>query len=141
MLFRSVKNRSGDVLGRVAGRPAAIITFLDGMWIRRPTADHCAALGETLAKLHLAGLDFPLRPPEEAIPPEEMAASFAAPTAVFGPQKGVTSAQLPRFDEALARFARRAEAAIGRRAAHPCSDSCIAARRSARAERFWRPAA
>src|SRR5262245_23085951 len=56
-----VKNRSGEVLGRVAGRPAAMITFLDGMWIRRPTADHCAALGETLARMHLAGLDFPLR--------------------------------------------------------------------------------
>jgi homoserine kinase type II len=53
-----VKNRSGDVLGRVAGRPAAIITFLDGMWIRRPTSAHCAALGEALARLHLAGLDF-----------------------------------------------------------------------------------
>ena len=53
-----VKNRNGDVLGRVAGRPAAVITFLDGMWIRRPTSEHCAALGEALAKLHLAGLDF-----------------------------------------------------------------------------------
>jgi homoserine kinase type II len=35
-----------------------MITFLDGMWIRRPTPAHCAALGTTLAKLHLAGLDF-----------------------------------------------------------------------------------
>jgi homoserine kinase type II len=56
-----VKNRKGDMLGTVAGRPAAIITFLDGMWIRRPSADNCAALGAALAKLHLAGLDFPLR--------------------------------------------------------------------------------
>jgi homoserine kinase type II len=46
------------VLGAVAGRPAAMITFLDGMWIRRPTPAHCAALGTALAKLHLAGLDF-----------------------------------------------------------------------------------
>jgi homoserine kinase type II len=53
-----VKNRSGAVLGRVAGRPAALITFLDGMWIRRPSPRHCIALGEALAKLHLAGLDF-----------------------------------------------------------------------------------
>jgi homoserine kinase type II len=53
-----VKNKRGEVLGRVAGRPAALITFLDGMWIRRPSAGHCAALGESLAKLHLAGLDF-----------------------------------------------------------------------------------
>ena len=32
-----VKNRRGQVLGKVAGRPAAIVTFLDGMWIRRPS--------------------------------------------------------------------------------------------------------
>ncbi len=53
-----VKNRAGTVLGTVAGRPAAIITFLDGMWIRRPAAGHCAALGEALGRLHLAGADF-----------------------------------------------------------------------------------
>src|SRR5258705_10297696 len=53
-----VKNRNGEVLGTVAGRPAAIITFLDGLWIRRPSPTHCAALGTALAKLHLAGLDF-----------------------------------------------------------------------------------
>jgi homoserine kinase type II len=54
-----VKDRRGNVLGTVAGRPAAIITFLDGMWIRRPSVAHCTALGAALAKLHLAGLDFP----------------------------------------------------------------------------------
>jgi homoserine kinase type II len=53
-----VKNSRGEMLGKVAGRPAAVITFLDGMWIRRPSAAHCGALGEALAKLHLAGLDF-----------------------------------------------------------------------------------
>src|SRR5262245_61887070 len=47
-----VKNRNGDMLGTVAGRPAAIITFLEGMWIRRPSANHCAALGTALARLH-----------------------------------------------------------------------------------------
>jgi len=53
-----VKNRQGGMLGRLAGRPAAIVTFLDGLWIRRPTAQHCAAVGEALARLHLAGKDF-----------------------------------------------------------------------------------
>ena len=56
-----VKNRAGEVLGTVSGRPAAVITFLDGMWIRRPTAAHCAALGTALANLHLAGLGFDRR--------------------------------------------------------------------------------
>ncbi len=56
-----VKNRAGALLGFVAGRPAAMVTFLDGMWIRRPSATHCAAVGAALAKLHLAGADFSMR--------------------------------------------------------------------------------
>src|SRR5918999_5465356 len=56
-----VKNRAGEALGQLAGRPAALVTFLDGMWIRRPSARHCAGVGEALARLHLAGADFPLR--------------------------------------------------------------------------------
>lgn len=50
--------RSGAMLGELAGRPAAIISFLDGMWVRRPRREHCAALGEALARFHLAGADF-----------------------------------------------------------------------------------
>ncbi|MGE3144825.1 MAG: homoserine kinase [Pseudorhodoplanes sp.] len=53
-----VKNKQGEVLGAVAGRPAALVTFLEGMWMRRADAKHCAAVGEALAKLHLAGADF-----------------------------------------------------------------------------------
>ncbi len=53
-----VKNKNGGVLGRLAGRPAAIVTFLEGVWVRRPTAAHCAAVGDALARLHLAGKDF-----------------------------------------------------------------------------------
>jgi homoserine kinase type II len=56
-----VKTRAGETLGRLAGRPAAIVTFLDGMWIRRPSATHCAGLGRALAELHLAGADFTMR--------------------------------------------------------------------------------
>jgi homoserine kinase type II len=56
-----VKNKAGKMLGKLAGRPAAIITFLEGMWIRRPSAGHCAALGRALAQLHLAGADFAMR--------------------------------------------------------------------------------
>jgi homoserine kinase type II len=53
-----VRSRSGEALGRLAKRPAAIVTFLDGVWIRRPSAAHCGAVGEALAQLHLAGADF-----------------------------------------------------------------------------------
>ena len=53
-----VKTRKGETLGTLCGRPAAIVTFLDGMWMRRPDASHCAAVGEALARMHLAGTDF-----------------------------------------------------------------------------------
>ncbi|GAB1718196.1 MAG: homoserine kinase [Nitrobacter sp.] len=56
-----VKARDGETLGRLAGRPAAIIDFLEGVWPRKPTVRHCAATGEALAKLHLAGRDFGMR--------------------------------------------------------------------------------
>jgi homoserine kinase type II len=56
-----VKNRKGEALGRLCGRPAAIITFLEGMWMRRPDPRHCTALGRALAGMHVAGKDFPRR--------------------------------------------------------------------------------
>ncbi len=57
---RPVHARNGAALGRLAGRPAAIVTFLDGMSIRRPDAAHCQKVGEALARMHLAARDFPL---------------------------------------------------------------------------------
>ena len=53
-----VRDRSGQTLGELARRPAAVVTFLEGMWVRRPSTTHCAAVGEALARLHLAGADF-----------------------------------------------------------------------------------
>ena len=58
-----VRRADGEMTGEVAGRPAAVITFLEGMWPRRPTPVHCRAVGEALARLHVAGADFPLRRP------------------------------------------------------------------------------
>jgi homoserine kinase type II len=55
-----VRNRSGEVLGELAGRPAAIVTFLDGLWIRRPNVAHCGEVGRALARMHLAGTEFPM---------------------------------------------------------------------------------
>src|SRR5215475_9693499 len=53
-----VMNRIGEALGALAGRPAAIITFLEGVWPRKPNASHCAGVGQALAKMHLAGGNF-----------------------------------------------------------------------------------
>jgi len=58
-----VKNRLGDALGRLAGRPAAIVTYLDGMWPRRQNAKQCAAVGEADALLHIDGEGFALKRP------------------------------------------------------------------------------
>jgi homoserine kinase type II len=53
-----VKDRSGAALSMLAGRPAAIINFLEGIWPRKPNATHCAGVGQALAKMHLAGRGF-----------------------------------------------------------------------------------
>ncbi len=55
-----VKARDGRALGRLAGRPATIVTFLDGVWVKRPGVGHCRQVGEALARLHEAGRDFPI---------------------------------------------------------------------------------
>lgn len=53
-----VKAADGLALRSLAGRPAAICTFLPGLWPRRVRPEHCAPLGGALARLHLAGADF-----------------------------------------------------------------------------------
>ena len=54
-----VQGRDGESLRRLAGRPACITTFLPGVWPRRVRPEHCAPVGATLARLHLAGQDYP----------------------------------------------------------------------------------
>jgi homoserine kinase type II len=54
-----VHNRKGAALGRLADKPAVIVTFLDGVSLRRPDARHCGMVGEALGKLHKAGANFP----------------------------------------------------------------------------------
>ena len=58
-----VKARNGEAIGRLAGRAAAIVTFLEGLSVRRPTVEHCAEVGEALARMHEAGADFLIRRP------------------------------------------------------------------------------
>jgi homoserine kinase type II len=64
-----VKNKNGNSLGELAGRPAAIITFLEGISVRRPNNAHCAALGGALAAFHKAGEGFSIKRPN-ALGPE-----------------------------------------------------------------------
>lgn len=58
-----VPMRDGGMLAELTGRPAAIITFLEGFSVKRPRPDHCRQVGEALARLHLAGRDFTLHRP------------------------------------------------------------------------------
>ncbi|WP_420406247.1 homoserine kinase [Nisaea sp.] len=53
-----VRARSGAVLSTLNGRPAAVVTFLDGVWHRKVTPAHCHALGGELARMHALGADF-----------------------------------------------------------------------------------
>lgn len=55
-----LRNAQGDMLGELAGRPAALISFLEGVSVRRPQPKHCAELGRALAHFHLDGRDFDL---------------------------------------------------------------------------------
>lgn len=48
----------GKICGELSGRPAALISFLEGMWLRKPEPHHCHAVGVALAQMHLATADF-----------------------------------------------------------------------------------
>lgn len=51
-------DRQGEALKRIRGKPCAIVGFLPGMSVRRPSVAHCRVAGEGLARLHLAAEGF-----------------------------------------------------------------------------------
>ncbi len=53
-----VRDRSGRNLNNLAGRAAALVTFLEGFWVRKPKPRHCRLVGRALAQLHVAGQSF-----------------------------------------------------------------------------------
>lgn len=55
------RNLGGEYLSELSGRAAAIVTFLEGLSVRRPRPEHCQMVGRALAQLHLAGANFALR--------------------------------------------------------------------------------
>ena len=56
---KPIENKQGEILFTLKGKPAAIVTKLPGLSRLAPEANHCALVGEMLAKMHLAGKDFP----------------------------------------------------------------------------------
>ncbi|HEX2116884.1 MAG TPA: homoserine kinase [Alphaproteobacteria bacterium] len=58
-----IHGKDGKVIRELAKRPAAIISFLKGMWPRRIHPEHCGPVGEYLARMHLAGASFEMKRP------------------------------------------------------------------------------
>jgi homoserine kinase type II len=58
-----VANDQGQLVVALHGKPAAIVSKLEGASQMDPQPVHCAAVGAMLARMHLAALDFPLRQP------------------------------------------------------------------------------
>ncbi len=53
----------GEIINTLHGKPAAIVTKLHGDWQPSPQPVHCREVGAMLAKMHLAGRDYPLYQP------------------------------------------------------------------------------
>jgi len=56
-----LRTTAGETLRELAERPAALVTFLAGMWPKRPTAEHCRQVGEALARFHIATAHYSLK--------------------------------------------------------------------------------
>ena len=57
---RPIADRNGEILKRMRGKPCALVSFLTGLSVRRPSAAHCREAGVSLAELHIAAEGFPL---------------------------------------------------------------------------------
>lgn len=55
-----VRDKDGNMLGKLAGKYAAFVTFLDGVWPRKPSAEHALEVGRAMARMHLAAGGFAL---------------------------------------------------------------------------------
>jgi homoserine kinase type II len=58
-----VANEHGELVVPLHGKPAAIVSRLEGSSQMDPQPVHCAEVGAMLARMHLAGRDFPLYQP------------------------------------------------------------------------------
>lgn len=58
-----VPDRDGRILHFLCGKPASLVTKLEGDWQPEPKPVHCAEVGDMMAKMHLAGRDYPLEQP------------------------------------------------------------------------------
>lgn len=60
---RPAANARGELIFELKGKPTAVVDRLRGKSEPTPSKAHCAAVGTTLAKMHLAGRDLPASQP------------------------------------------------------------------------------
>ena len=58
-----IANDQGELIVALHGKPASIVTKLEGSSQMDPQPVHCVAVGTMLARMHLAAIDYPLRQP------------------------------------------------------------------------------
>lgn len=58
-----VADAQGAILHTLQGKPAAVVDKLRGKSELAPSEHHCQAVGDMLARMHLAGRDFPMSQP------------------------------------------------------------------------------
>ena len=74
-----VMGRDGQALRTLEGRPAVIVSFLEGLSPKRPNVRQCRALGENLARMHVALADFAMTR-ENSLGPKSWAPLWAGRT-------------------------------------------------------------
>ena len=63
-----IHDKQGRALRSLNERSAALVSFLDGVSVHRPTPKHCQLLGEMLARMHLSAVDFDIKRPNALDP-------------------------------------------------------------------------
>lgn len=58
-----IANNDGEIINTLHGKPASIVTKLEGRHQLAPTPVHCAAVGAMLAKMHMTAHDFEIHQP------------------------------------------------------------------------------
>jgi homoserine kinase type II len=54
-----IASGSGKILHELKGRPAVVVNRLAGESVTAPSESHCRSIGKFLARMHLAGRDYP----------------------------------------------------------------------------------
>lgn len=86
---RPVARRDGSWVGTLNGRPAAVIEWLTGAWLRGPSAAEVEAAGAMLGRLHLAAIDFRSRRENPAGPSAWQALADRSATVATGEDRAI----------------------------------------------------